>query len=361
MKVFFVNTNKQWGGGEKWHFETALALMKRGHQVAVLSDPRYELYSRASASGLPTIPISVSNLSFLNPLKIRMLAGMLKKEKPDTIILNFSADVKTAGIAAFFAGIRKIIYRRGNARPVKNSLLNRFLFGRIITGVIANSEETKRSILLNNSTLFPHEKIRVFYNGINLEDYDRFDNESLFEPPPGKVVIGSAGRLSNEKGHTLLIEAASKLRKTHENFIVYIAGTGPAGESLKQMIAQEQLEDYVKLTGFTRNIRAFMEGIDFFVLPSLWEGFGYVTIEAMAASKPVIAFRTGSNPEIIIPGITGLLIDDFNTQAMAEAMAAMTDDQALRYNMGINARKRVEECFEMKVIQGQFEEFLSEK
>lgn len=58
--------------------------------------------------------------------------------------MNFSADIKTAGPAAKLAGVARIIYRRGSAIPIKNSLLNRFLFKRVLTDIIANSEATKK-------------------------------------------------------------------------------------------------------------------------------------------------------------------------------------------------------------------------
>jgi glycosyltransferase involved in cell wall biosynthesis len=175
------------------------------------------------------------------------------------------------------------------------------------------------------------------------------------------VVIGCAGRLSQEKGHRYLIEAACELRKTNDNFIILIAGEGPEEESLQKMILDKQLDRHVILSGFVSNIRSFMDSIDFFVLPSLWEGFGYVTIEAMAASKPVIAFNTGSNPEIIVPGVTGILIDDFNIKVFAESMKLMIDDPSLRSALGSGGRKRVEHCFDMKVIRHEIEEYLFQK
>src|SRR5512133_3809420 len=255
MKVFFVNTNRQWGGGEKWHFDTAEALMKSGYQVAVLSDSRYELFRRAASANLRTIAVRISNISFLNPFRLFQLAAVLRKEKPDVIILNFSADVKTAGISAAMAGIQKIIYRRGNAKPIKNSMLNRFLFKKLLTDVPANSAETKQAILLNYNSMFPARKIKVFYNWINLGDYDRSSGTGFYTKKRDEVVIGCAGRLSQEKGHRYLIEAACELRKTNDNFIILIAGEGPEEESLQKMILDKQLDRHVILSGFVSNIR----------------------------------------------------------------------------------------------------------
>ena len=227
MKVFFINTNRQWGGGEKWHIENASALKKFGFEVAILTFRESELFSRSATLGVPTLQVRISNLSFLNPLTLLKLIRLFRKEKPDTIILNFSSDVKAAGIAAHLAGVSNIIYRRGNAKPIKNSFINRRLYKKVITRIIANSEETKRAILQNNTGLFPADKIHVIYNGIDIQQYDRQPADILYTKKNNEIVIGTAGRLSREKGHMTLVNAALQLKNKQVNFICLIAGEGP--------------------------------------------------------------------------------------------------------------------------------------
>ena len=128
MKIAFFNSTKVWGGGEKWHYEISLALQKKGFETIIFTNKRSELYNRISSTGQKVYNIKISNLSFLNPFKIIVLKRVFQQEKIDSIILNLSADLKVAGIAARLAGIKKIVYRRGSAIPIRNTFLNRYIF-----------------------------------------------------------------------------------------------------------------------------------------------------------------------------------------------------------------------------------------
>lgn len=358
MTIFFVNTASGWGGGEKWHLETALAMQAKDHRVAVMARPEEELFLKAISLGLKTIPVKVTNFSFLNPFRIRAVKNILKKEAPDVIILNFPADLKTIGIAARHAGIKNIIYRRGNAKAIRNSLFNRFLFRKIVTGMIANSEETKKSVLKNNPDLFPAEKIKVIYNGIPLKTFDLMPSDPLYNREGQKIVIGSAGRLSQEKGHHFLIEIAVLLKNEQIPFIILLAGKGPRESALKKAVAEHQLQPYFVFTGFVQNMKAFMESIDIFVLPSLWEGFGYVSIEAMACRKPVVCFEVGSNPEIVVNNETGLLAKPYDVNEMTDHIKRLISDVSLRQAFGISGRQRVEHVFENSASEKELVDFL---
>jgi glycosyltransferase involved in cell wall biosynthesis len=270
-----------------------------------------------------------------------------RKENPDIIILNFSADVKTAGIAAKLAGIRHIVYRRGSAIPVRNTWVNRNLFGKIITHIIANSEETKRTILQNNQDLFPQGKITVIYNGIDLEHLDGIPAKKLYERGSKEVLIGNAGRLVLQKGQKYLIEMAKGLIDSGISFKVLIAGDGPLEAPLKQMAVKAGVDDRIIFLGFVNNVKAFMETIDIFVLPSIWEGFGYVLVEAMACKKPVVAFDISSNPEIVAHNETGFLVSPMDIPAFTSAVTRLASDPVLCEKLGNAGRKRVEELFEM--------------
>jgi glycosyltransferase involved in cell wall biosynthesis len=173
------------------------------------------------------------------------------------------------------------------------------------------------------------------------------------------VIIGAAGRLSPEKGQKFLVEMAARLKQHHIPFTLLIAGEGPLKHELKKLIREAGLDDQVIFTGFIENIKAFMSTIDIFVLPSLWEGFGYVTVEAMACRKPVVAFRVGSNPEIILDSITGYLVKGYDVAALSEKMNLLIGDPMLRESFGKAGRKRVEEVFSMSRSVQEIEQYLA--
>ncbi len=168
-RICFFNSLVTWGGGEKWHFDLSTGLAKMGYNVFVYSNPRSELMKKIRDARINHKGIVVSNLSFLNPIKIIWLRSVFRKERVRTLVMNLSSDLKVAGIAAKLAGVDNIIYKRANAIPVRNTFLNRFLYRRIVTRMIANSEETKRTLLARNPNLIEKDKIQVIYNGIDLQ------------------------------------------------------------------------------------------------------------------------------------------------------------------------------------------------
>ena len=346
--ICFFNSCKAWGGGEKWHYEMSVRLSKRGYNTIVITNKKSELYFKIRNEDLKLHNIKISNLSFLNIFKIIKIAGILKKEKVDTIIINLSADLKVAGLAAKLAGTKNIIYRRGSAIPVKNTFLNRFLFQYIITEIIANSEETKRTILKNNLNLIDENKISVVYNGIDIEKYDKFKSEIVYQRKNGEIILGNAGRLVKQKGQGYLIEIAKKLKEKQINFKLLIAGEGKLKNELEQYAKELGVEKEVIFLGFIENIKGFMETIDLFLHTSLWEGFGYVIVEAMASKKPVIAFNVSSNPEIIENNKTGFLIKDKDLDEFVEKIEFLAGDTELRNKFGKNAREKVEAVFNIE-------------
>jgi glycosyltransferase involved in cell wall biosynthesis len=356
----FFNSVKTWGGGEKWHYEMAKRLHEKGLPVIIYTNRASELKTRADLSKIPNYQLRINNLSFLNPFKIIKLAINFRKLKIKTIVLNLSADVKTAGLAARFACIPQIIYRRGSAIHIRNSIMNRFLFRHVVHQVIANSIETKRTILSRNPGLISEHQINIIYNGIDLAVFDREKVDFSYTRENNEIIIGNVGRLVKQKGQKYLIDLAIRLKKKTSNFKILIAGEGKMETELASRVAINKLEDRFKFVGFVNDIKGFMKSIDIFVLTSLWEGFGYVLIEAMACKVPVVAFDISSNPEIVEHNHTGYLVPLFDMDAMTEKVAQLMDDEQLRLHMGREGRKRVEKHFSFESTQQNFEKLLSE-
>jgi glycosyltransferase involved in cell wall biosynthesis len=243
-------------------------------------------------------------------------------------------DLKIGGFAAKIAGIRNIIYRRGSAIPIKNSFSNRFIFRFIINNIIANSVATKATILQNNKNLFCPDKIKVLYNGIEIINYynKRIQNE---------IVIGTAGRLEKQKNHEALIRIAKILEDNEINYSIKIAGEGSCKQLLESEIKRSGMSDKVELCGFKQDIHEFLNELDVFVLPSKWEGFGYVLAEAMMHRLPIVTFDISSNPELVINNDNGFLVQPFDEQAFADKLVILSTNHKLREKMGQRGYERV--------------------
>lgn len=358
MNICFFNSSKTWGGGEKWHLEAATALDPALFQVVAGVHPDSELRKRLARAGIETRAFAIGNLSLLNPVRLWQLFRWFKSQCIDTVILNLPSDLKAAGVAAKLAGVPRIIYRRGSAIPVRNNLLNRWLFSAVITDVLANSEETKRTVLAHNPTLIEPDRIRVIYNGIDLPPVDipAIDQAAGGQGKP--VVLGTVGRLSYQKNQVFLLDVAKVLKQRGLDFRLSIAGEGPLEQELRAQARALGVADLVDFPGFVDDIPGFMRKIDIFLLCSHWEGFGYVMTEAMASSKPVIAFGNSSVPEIVVDQETGLLTEPGRLDLFADAVAALAVNPALRARMGLAGRRRVERIFSKRRLLEELTEFL---
>ncbi|MFO7867761.1 MAG: glycosyltransferase [Bacteroidales bacterium] len=350
--ICFFNSHVHWGGGEKWHAEAAEYLYAEDYPVLMCASRNSELHKRIIQS-VPVYSVSLSNVSFFNLYKYIKLVRFFKKENVHTIILCLPIDVKVAGVAAKIAGVKNIVYRRGSAIPIQNSWYNRFLFSHIITRIIANSQATVNTILHNNAHLFPRENISVIYNGITIPPvYKKIQN--------AVPVIVSAGRLEHQKNFSCLISVATMLKRRNYTFRILIAGEGSLYAKLQDEIHQNDVADCVELVGFTTDIYTFLSQGDIFVLPSFWEGFGYVLAEAMTQELPLVAFDISSNKELITNGKNGILVEEKNTLAYADAIAKLLDSEQLRTEMGQEGRKIVCKVFSAEHAHTRIKNFIQE-
>jgi len=343
ITVCFANTTKSWGGGEKWHFEMASFLKEKGFKVVIITNKNSELYKRARKNNIEVKQLSINNLSFLNPLKYRVISNILAEISPDIIILNSPIDIKTIGVSAANQNVKHIIYRRGSDIAIKNSFLNRIYFKHVITGIIANSKATKNSILKNNPELFPKNKIKVIYNGLEVNKFD-------VHPPTASpvFVIGNLGRLVYQKNQRALIDLAVILKGEIKNFKIRIGGGGPLLQTLTEYAKEKQVEHLIEFTGEVKNPISFLKDIDLFVLPSHWEGFGYVIAEASLLEKPVIAYHVSSNPELIRNKETGYLIKKDDLEAMKDSILDLYRSSEMRQKFGVNGRKFILNNFDAR-------------
>lgn len=348
-----MNTNKAWGGGEKWHFKMALALQNKGYQVTIITNRESELKKKCQEFRVPHYSITTTNLSFLNPFKILNLIKFIKSIQPNTIILNLPIDVKLGGLAAKLAGMSNIIYRRGMPHPLKNSFLNRYYFTNVLTRIIANSNEVKRSLLEGNTWL-NEKKISVIYNGV-------FVPESK---PQRKVrttpfIIGNLGRLVEQKGQEdLLILARNLKEKTTLPFKIIIGGDGPLKSKLQHEINVQQLENEIELKGHVDNVEHFMKEIDLLVFPSRFEGSSNVLIETLANIVPIVAYDIEPNKEVIRSDVSGILVPLLDTTKLSEACLKIMTDEKISMNFADQGWNILNQQFDEKLAIEKLEKII---
>lgn len=351
----FFNSNRPWGGGEQWHLQNALLARDRGYRVSVAARRGGELAARlAHEPDIRLLPLPMGELSFLNPLTILRLARFFRSVEAEAVLFCLPRDVKVGAPAARLAGVGQTIYRRGIALPVHDRLTNRLLYPRLIDKIIVNSLETRRCLLAEIPNLLPPERIHLIYNGFDAAAFDARQSAPLVPRRGPGIVIGTAGRLTRQKGQALLLDAAALLKERGLDFRLLIAGVGELEVELKAQTLALGLNDRVEFLGFVTDMKAFHQSLDIFALPSLWEGFGYVLAEAMCRKLPVAAFDVNSIPEVVENGVTGLLCPP-KPELLADNLLRLAGDAALRSRLGAAGRARLLERFDARKTFAQLE------
>lgn len=159
----------------------------------------------------------------------------------------------------------------------------------------------------------------------------------------GGPLVGYAGRLVYEKGVQHLVGAVPRLRAQHPGLRVVIAGDGPYRQELQEEAGRLGLADAVSFPGFlgVSELPAVLAATNATVVPSLYEPFGMVALEAAAAGAPLAVATTGGLAEIVEPGVTGVTFPHSDPDALAEAVGSLLADQAFARQVARRARTMV--------------------
>jgi glycosyltransferase involved in cell wall biosynthesis len=161
--------------------------------------------------------------------------------------------------------------------------------------------------------------------------------EGAVVPVPPRPRLVTVGRLAEQKGQLLLVDAAARLKDRRPDFELVIVGDGPLKGEIQRAIDRSGLGDRVRITGFldNRGVRRELEAARALVLPSFAEGLPVVIMEAMALGRPVIATSIAGIPELVEPGRSGWLVPAGAVEPLVEAMdEALAADPAELLRMG---------------------------
>lgn len=208
-------------------------------------------------------------------------------------------------------------------------------------------------------------KIKVVYNGINLDNIPSFGGTNIlqrYEITEDDFIVLFLGRFHPKKCPDDLIIAFPEVVKKVHNARLIFAGKGEEEIKLKEMVAELNLNNNVIFAGFVSEDEKWdlLKRCDVFVLPSAVEGHPITVIEAAACSKPVIATDVRPFPEIIKDGETGLLVPLHAPDDLANAIIELALDGDKRREMGKAARKDVEERFDINKIADEYIEIYDE-
>ena len=182
----------------------------------------------------------------------------------------------------------------------------------------------------------------VIYNGTENPVKNLLKEVSKEKP----FVFLAVSGLTVIKNIQVVIDAVKILKaQNQKNIKVLVAGDGPLMEQFQAEIREFQLEPYIELLGYHKEVGKLLMAADAFLHPCYVEGFGIAVAEAMMAAKPIIGANAGALPELLEDKVTGLTVDPFNPEQWTNAMKQVVMNREFAKQLGVNAKSHAENEF----------------
>jgi glycosyltransferase involved in cell wall biosynthesis len=362
MKVVIQSNAKGWGGNEKWLMLVAEGLASRGHEVLVSCRPEGLVAARAQAAALRiTHERPGADADFPKAIGF---ATMLRRERPDALLLSAFKRAFWGGWAAHKARIPRVVERLGIEQDLPNKWKYERAFRKYIDALIVNSEAIKER-WLRSAPWFDASEVHVIYNAVS-----RAEGPSTIRAelgiPADTPLIAAAGTLEQRKGFDLLLDAFARLNNKTAHLL--IAGKGPDELALRRAAAQLNIATRVHWLGFRNDLPKLLLGVDLFALTSRREGMANVLLEAMTAGclivatdvsgvRPALGARDGRAEAGWI-----VAVDDAHSLALAldAALDVAANVQKVE-SMRAETRFRAEQWFSLPRMIGEVEAVLAHK
>ena len=313
--------------------------------------PMDDMLQRAEACGIPTSRLSIGR--DIDPRALWKLRRAIRGIKPDLLHTHLVHADLYGYLAGRAAGASLVISSRHNDDPFRYRdrwrRIHRWLWRRVDAGIAISHAIKNFAVEIEDA---PAEKITVVHYGDDSlwqSDSDiREARERLRTElglPPDARILGMVCRLVEQKGIPYALDATRRVQDSCKNTHLVIAGDGEKAVELRRLAKALGIAERAHWLGWREDAADLMAGFDILLMPSLWEGFGLVLLEAMSRRVPVIASRVSAIPEIVVHGETGILIEPRDVEGMAAAITRLLSDRTLRMHMGLLAAARVEEHF----------------
>ncbi|RKY26348.1 MAG: hypothetical protein DRP79_05045 [Planctomycetota bacterium] len=221
------------------------------------------------------------------------------------------------------------------------------LFYRLLTGqvdgFIAVSDEVHKAILEQIGAI--DNKVFTICNAVNLKPFERSGDKAALcdalDLAPDVHLVATVGRLTEQKGHRYLIDAAAPVIASLSDAHFLFIGDGELRSELTEQARQAGLAAHIHFLGMRKDVPDLLAAVDLFVQPSLWEGLSVALLEAMAAAKPIVATAVSGTTQAMIPGETGLVVPPRDSNALAEAIVQLLSHPEQAQTLGRAARQHI--------------------
>ena len=331
--ILHISRTMDIGGAERIVYQLSSDLKDEFSSVHVASTGGL-WESELSAKGIQHHKIlDIDSKNPLTVIKILYSIGQIIKNNEITIVHTHHR------MAAFYIRLLKFVHPKlihvYTAHNVFKDKLPLYGFALKNAKSVAVGEAVNKNLKEDVGTT----DSRVIYNGVVLKETDDQVDEIISY---SGIKIGCIARLSEQKGLIYLIEAMSLL--TVKDIRLFIVGDGELKNELENKVEELHLQDSVTFLGYRKDIVECINSFDFCVLPSVFEGFGLVAIEAFMNSKTLVATDIPGLNEVVT-NENGILVPVKDPIALAGAIDKLATDVALRNSLAFQAKKTYDEKF----------------
>jgi len=339
-----IDTARTWRGGQNQVLLTAEGLCARGHRVVAVVHPDGELRKRLPA-GMEAVPLAPRGEVDL-PTAWR-LSRVIRDLEPDVIHAHDPHGVAVAATALSIASPPRrpaLLAARRVDFHIKANSFSRWKYRQVDRFVTAS--DAIRAMLIEDGV--PADRATTVHEGVDVDLVAAVEPLNVREEywfPPHSLIVGNIAALVPHKGQKYLIDAAATVVREAPEARFLVLGEGELRSSLEQQVKHLHLAQHVVFAGFRTDVLAVLKGLDLFVMSSTTEGLGTSLLDAMAASRPIVATRAGGIPEVVVDGETGVLVPPRDGEALAAAILDMLHDEAKRRRMAEAGFARVRTRF----------------
>lgn len=281
---------------------------------------------------------------------VHQLVELLRLARPD-LIVNWSPKTQIyGGIAAIWGGMadRVVWWQHGVTAGHWMDRLATILPAQL---VVSSSSVAMRA----QASLWPHRPATFVYPGVEQPPLSMDGELAVLRRriniPPGRIVLGTVGRLQPGKGQDHFLRTLASLKKRGHNIHGLVVGGDAYGLSpdfaarLRRYAVELEINDRVTFTGQVVAAGSYIQLMDVYVSASLGESFGIVIAEAMALNVPVVAFASGGPAEVIEHGRSGYLVPVGDDTALADYLERLVANPKLRREMAAAGYQRFRAAF----------------
>ncbi len=359
MRIAFVIPNLGPGGAERVATLLSNDWAARDHRVDLIvfdndqTEPFHALDRNVAVHSLRAARHASGIFSRVstNISRIKRLRSLLRRLQPE-IVVAFMTEANVVALMASWGLPASVVISERNQpdRPGLGRLqrLARPLTYNRAAAIVMQTEKLAGWVRVRFRT-----QTHVIANPVAL-DKTRVAGPQSKEPAHGMHRIASIGSLTKQKGFDILIESFASLAAKHKAWDLVIYGEGPQRPELEDLIEKRRLEGRVFLPGLTRDVTRALSEADLFVLPSRFEGFPNVLLEALSLRVPAIATRCpGASAEILGDGAYGELVPAGHVPALTEAIERLITKPELREAYAAKAHDALQD-YELAKISGQW-------